>query len=475
MPARARASRAVVRQAHLLGRNNEKFSNSHPPPGPAAPSPPHSHRRLPRYRHGYVLPAEEDPQDFVRVDGNRRRRAPVSCAAAAPTRAPSVARRICDHRRPGPRRGPRNAPALPVLTPNPGDPLPPRPRDTVRLPEGARAPTSVGPNPHVPSPRPAPTRRHLGDGPSKVSPTRPSLRRRRPATNARVPSIAATQGPPTTRSKSHPSPPHHLSLDPDVGLVRGGGRRARMAFPPARVGRAQPLFDVASPMAGPRDPSRGDFRTTQPRRARPGRRRRARRHPETHLFLRRRPTAATRRAARRTRRSRIVGRVFHRERARDSRRLRSRRCVRPRRGRRRRSLGRDVGVSRRGSSSLGFRRSRAFRRASGRDAASDAADALALREEAHATETRVRVAEHEYAIAAAEADALRRGAAMDDAVAEARRATAAAVARRRRRRRRFAPSWTRRCARLHARDARRRRTRRLPRTRPRRRARRWSV
>ena len=112
--------------------------------------------------------------------------------------------------------------------------------------------------------------------------------------------------------------------------------------------------------------------------------------------------------------------------------------------------------------------------ASGRDAASDAADALALREEAHATETRVRVAEHEYAIAAAEADALRRGAAMDDAVAEARRATAAA-ARRRRRRRRFAPSWTRRCARLHARDARRRRTRRLPRTRPRRRARRWSV
>ena len=63
--------------------------------------------------------------------------------------------------------------------------------------------------------------------------------------------------------------------------------------------------------------------------------------------------------------------------------------------------------------------------ASGKDAASDAADALALREEAHATETRVRVAEHEYAIAAAEADALRRGAAMDDAVAEARRATAA--------------------------------------------------
>ena len=197
MPARARASRAVVRQAHLLGRNNEKFSNSTPPPGPAAPSPPHSHRRLPRYRHGYVLPAEEDPKDFVRVDGNRRRRAPVSCAAAAPTRAPSVARRICDHRRPGPRRGPRNAPALPVLTPDPGDPLRPRPRDTVRLPEGARAPTSVGPNPHVPSPRPAPTRRHLGDGPSKVT-----VRRLvRPFVvvdprRTRVPSIAATQPPP---------------------------------------------------------------------------------------------------------------------------------------------------------------------------------------------------------------------------------------------------------------------------------------
>ena len=61
---------------------------------------------------------------------------------------------------------------------------------------------------------------------------------------------------------------------------------------------------------------------------------------------------------------------------------------------------------------------------SGRDAA-DAADALALREEAHATETRVRVAEHEYAIAAAEADALRRGAAMDDAPSRSARAMAA--------------------------------------------------
>ena len=38
---------------------------------------------------------------------------------------------------------------------------------------------------------------------------------------------------------------------------------------------------------------------------------------------------------------------------------------------------------------------------SGMDAASDAADALALREEAHATETRARRAECEYAVAAA--------------------------------------------------------------------------
>ena len=477
MPARARASRAVVRQAHLLGRNNEKVS-IHPPRAPPPRPRPHSHRRLPRYRPWACSPRGRRPPRFR----PGRREPPTSrprllrrttAPAPEPPRSPDVSAIIAvpDHDA-----DPGTPPRSPSSPPTDGDPLPPRPRDTVRLPEGARAPTSVGPNPHVPSPRPAPTRRHLGDGPSKVT---VQSRLVRPFVvvdprRTRVPSIAATRPPPFI-AKSHPLS-HHLS--PPFPRPRRWYRarwrttRADGVSPRSRWSCTTPLRrrvsygGSARPV--PRRVSHDPTAACSPRAPSP-----SSSSPKTHLPLRRRPAEFQRCfSARRPRRSRIVGRLFHRERARDSRRLRSRRSVRFRRARRRRSLGRDVGVSHRGSSSLGFRVRVRFDAASG-GTRPDAADALALRSEAHATETRVRVAEHEYAIAAAECAraSSRRG----DGRRRAKRAARGGASRAAAGRRRFAPSWTRRCARLNARDARRRRTRRLPRTRPRRRARRWSV